>query len=125
MKKSILVVDDDELILRSIGTLLDKQGYQVEAAQDGYEAIDKVSKQEFDLIICDIRMPGLNGIDTIQKIRHILKEKRRNSIPEIFFTGYAEENMEKAATNMKVKEYIYKPFDLAVFLNSVKKAIGS
>ena len=123
--KKILLIDDEELVTKSLSRFLQKEGYGVRICQNGHEAISEVKKERPDLLICDIRMPELNGVETIKRIRELLNTSKQDPIPEILITGYADEEATKAAEAFKVKEYIYKPFDVRDFLACVKNAIGS
>ncbi|PIV39621.1 MAG: DNA-binding response regulator, partial [Candidatus Omnitrophica bacterium CG02_land_8_20_14_3_00__42_8] len=78
----------------------------------------------FDLIISDIRMPGTNGIEAISQIREYLKQDKKAQVPEIFITGYASEENYKQAIQLKVAEYIYKPFDMNELLDIIKRHLG-
>ena len=73
MQKKILLVDDDHLVTLTLSRLLTGAGYEVTAAENGQEAIAKVEQEDFGLIISDVRMPGVDGVKTIQKIRKILR----------------------------------------------------
>jgi two-component system response regulator HydG/two-component system response regulator AtoC len=121
MAKTILVIDDEELVTESLKKLLKREGYNVIIAKDGREALEQIREYNFNLIITDIRMPELNGIETIRNIRDYLNQKRRKSIPEILITGYSSENSIKEAQELKVADYIYKPFNIKDFLAIVKK----
>jgi two-component system response regulator (stage 0 sporulation protein F) len=121
MAKKILLVDDEELVIRSIGKLLQKQGYDVVMANDGEDAITLAQKEFFDLIVLDVRMPGMNGIEVVKAIRRFQKQMSRKAIPEILITGYADEAMMKEAETLKVADCLYKPFDIRDFLTCVKK----
>lgn len=125
MSKSILLIDDDQLVLQSLCAVLESQGYSIEKARNGFEAIEKVQNQEFGLIISDIRMPGMDGIEVIQRLRQINEERNRKPVPEILITGYADENAYLRALKLKVTEYIYKPFDMPTFLAIIKKHLIS
>lgn len=122
--KRILVIDDEGLVTTSLKQLLKKSGYDVDVAGDGHAAIDKVMKNDFDLIISDIRMPEMNGVEVIQKIRECLKEKGKPQIPEILITGYASKENLDEAKRLKVADYIYKPFNIKEFLDVVKRNLG-
>ncbi len=124
MAKKILVIDDEELITKSLLKLLSRQSYNVIVVRSGSEAMDKVKETDFDLIVCDIRMPQLDGIETITQIRVYLKKSNKKSIPEILITGYADLEKYQKAIELKVAGYINKPFDTAEFLRVVKKVIG-
>jgi CheY-like chemotaxis protein len=123
--KKILVVDDEELITKSLLKLLTTEGYNATVVRSGKEAIEKVKEGNFDLIISDVRMPGIDGIETIKQIRSELKKANKRQIPEIVITGYADkEQYETAMTELKVKDYIFKPFERAEFLKAIKNTIG-
>lgn len=123
MTKHILVIDDEELVAESLMRLLRKEGYAVTIAKSGEEAIGKVKETNFDLIISDVRMPGLDGIETVKHIRAYLKKENKKLIPEILISGYADADKYDEAVYLKVIEYLYKPFDNAQFLQVVKKAV--
>ena len=72
-KKRILVIDDEELLIKTFDRLLEKQGYEVYTVKNGADAIVMVEEEQFDLIITDIRMPGDDGVETIKKIDEIQK----------------------------------------------------
>lgn len=121
MAKKILLVDDEELIIRSIGKLLKKQGYDVLMASSGEEAIAIVQKEVINLVVLDVRMPQMNGIEVVKAMRLHQKKIGKKAIPEIFITGYADETMMKEAEDLKVADCLYKPFDIRDFLTCVKK----
>jgi len=121
--KKILIIDDEEIVTKSLQKLLKKEGYQTTIAKSGPEAIEKVKRTDFDLIICDVRMPQMDGITTIKEIRRYLKENNRPQPPEVVITGYADLDKYQAAMDLEVADYLYKPFDTQDFLKIVKKNI--
>jgi CheY-like chemotaxis protein len=125
MPKTLLLIDDDDVVLQSLGRLLESQGYQVEKARNGFEAIEKAQNQAFDLVVSDIRMPGMDGIELIKKLRELNQEMRRKTIPEILITGYTDENTYLQALKLEVTAYLYKPFDMNEFLAVVRKRMGA
>jgi len=124
MDKLILIVDDEALITKSLMRLLGSKGYGVTIAKNGIEALEVVKKSDFNLIICDVRMPGLDGIQTIKQIRAYLEKSDKKSIPEIVITGYADIDKYEQGRELEVAEYLSKPFDNNEFLRIVEKAIG-
>jgi len=124
MAKKILIVDDEELIIKTLTRLLEKEKYEVLVAKSGQDALAMVEEEDFDLIIADIRMPGINGVETVRGIHDILKTKQHEKTPVIFITGYADENMEKEARTLMPIDYIYKPFDMPDLLNKIKEAMA-
>lgn len=125
MAKKILVIDDEELITKSLLKLLSAEGYDVSVVRNGKDAVEKIESNNFDLVISDVRMPELDGIETIKQIRSSLKKSNKRQIPEIIITGYADkEKYEVAMLDLKVHDYIYKPFERTDFLKSIKKALS-
>ena len=119
MEKKILVVDDDKAVVSSLSALLTKSGYSVTASYDGNDALTKISKgAEFDLIICDIRLPQINGVDTIGRIKQYLKDNNKPEIPVIFITGYADADLNKLA--QEIGNLYLKPFDNKELLEGVR-----
>lgn len=121
-KKSILLIDDDSMVLQTVTRLLEKEGYFVRAYQDAREAIQDSMEEDFDLVITDIRMPHIDGFETIRYMREMRYEQNKPGIPEIFITGYAEDYAEKAGL-LKPHALIFKPFDLKEFVSIVKSAL--
>jgi len=124
MQKNILVIDDEELIIKTLSKLLEKSGYAVLVAKNGKDAIAMVEEENFDLMIADIRMPGINGVETVQSINNILKTQKRPKIPVIFITGYTDEKIKENAFTLKPLSYIYKPFEIDELVNKVKEVLG-
>jgi len=124
MGKKILIIDDEELIIRSLAKLLEVNKFEAFVAKTGRDALVMVEEEDFDLIISDIRMPGLNGIEAIKEIYKILQEKNIEKPPVIFITGYASKEREQEAKALNPIKYIYKPFDITNLVNIIKKALG-
>ena len=120
--KKILVIDDEEILTRSLALLLEKCGYHVLTAKNGDDAKAMVDVEPFDLMICDIRMPGLNGIETVKAI---WKKQEKEKTPVIFVSGYADECLEEEARRLKPLAYFTKPFEIAKVLESVQCGLAS
>ncbi len=121
MSKNILVIDDEELVTESLKRLLKKNGYSVAIARNNTDAMEKVKELDFDLIVSDIRIPEVNGVEIIKNIRHYYKISQKKPVPEILITGYSSDEHLKEAQALKVADYLYKPFDIKDFLEIVKK----
>ncbi len=119
MKNKILIIDDDDLVRKSVSNILIKAGYEVAVAQDSFEAITEIKRQNFDLIVSDIRMPGKNGVETVRDIRKIVKQHSDRDLPIIFITGYADTSEELDAELLG--EVILKPFDLEHLLITIRE----
>ena len=120
-KKRILVIDDEELLIRSMSRLLEKFGHQVYTAKNADDAEAMAEEEEFDLIICDIRMPGKNGVEIVKTIQRFLVSKKRQKIPIIFVTGFVDEQIEQEAKKLEPLAYLLKPFDLEELMGIIKK----
>jgi len=121
MKEKILVVDDEKILLKTLDRLLSKEGYQVTTTDNSYDALDMVKKEFFDLIILDIRMPGMDGISLLKEIRKIQGDGEKSMV--VIITGYASEDVPIKAIKLGADDYIMKPFELDDFLHSVNKNI--
>lgn len=124
MSKKILLIDDESLVVKTIHKLLTKTGYVVVSCTTGADAVKAADLEAFDLIISDIRMPDMNGVETIKKIREHLSAKKLKPIPEILMSGFADPQTVKDAEALGAKDFFYKPFDLQEFMTSVKKVLG-
>lgn len=121
MSKSILLIDDDKLILMTLKRILVHEGYQVTTALSGQAALRKMKDDGFDLIISDIKMPDTDGIEAIKRIRKYLAQNHKNPIPEIFISAYAKEEIYQKALELNAAGYIEKPFDVKTLQETVKK----
>jgi len=128
LTKDILIVDDETLIIKTLQNLLRKNGFtNVVAVNSGESALREIlnlkinKNKEFDLIIMDIRMPGLDGISTIKRIKEILPGTKERQSPVIFITGYEGERTQDEAKSIGYVDYFYKPFDMEDFLTSIRK----
>lgn len=122
--KRILVIDDEELLTKTFARLLETHGYEVLVASNSEDAMAMAQEEAFDFILSDVRMPGLNGVETVKKIYEHRKKKGEDGIPVIFITGYADPAIEKEARSLNPIAYIFKPFNVNELLNLIKKGLG-
>ena len=118
-KGCILVIDDDLLLLKTLRKLLQKQGYQVELAQGGAEGIQKARTGYFHLILCDIRMPGLDGIMTLRHIKDFQDKAGVGKSGFVIISAYGSEENYHKAKQLGVTEFVPKPFENKRFLETV------
>jgi len=123
MAKKILVIDDEELIIKSLSKLLEQNGFEVFGTKKSQDALVMLEEEDFDLIITDVRMPGMNGVEMLESIYKNKGEKKQRKIPTIFITGYSDEALEEKAKTLAPLAYIYKPFDTKELLNKIKKVL--
>ena len=122
MGKQVLLVDDDTLVLKTLTRLLEKAGHMVRAFQDSREAIQAVMCEDFDLVITDIRMPNIDGYQTIRYVREIRSKNQKEPAKEIMITGYAED-LEEVQNKVKPHAMIFKPFDVNEFIDIVNRVL--
>jgi excisionase family DNA binding protein len=122
--KRIMVIDDDKLVLKTVAKLLKSHGYSVEPAESGEEALSRIGAEKFDLIITDVRMPGMSGIETLKRIRQLLSERSLAPVPEIVITGYIDTAAESEAEGLGINDYLYKPFAIPEFIRAVRDKIN-
>ena len=101
----ILVVDDEEGLRDGLMKLLQDEGYGVVCAEDGEHALNVLRETRVDLILTDMRMPGMSGIDLLKKVC-----ERHGNIHVIILTGYGEIESYIEAMNFGAMEYVSKPF---------------
>ena len=121
--KHILLVDDDELVLKTISKFLKNYNYDVASACCGEDALEKAEESDFDLIIIDVRMPGIDGIETIKRIREFNQAHNRPKLREIIITAYIDTESQREAEGLGVSDYIYKPFIAGDFIKIVKEKL--
>jgi two-component system response regulator HydG len=118
MKRKILVVDDDLSHLKMIDTVLSAEGYRVCQATDGDAAVSEVDKQFYDLILMDLRMKRMNGIEALQEIKKISP-----AIPIIIMTAYASVGTAVEALKSGAYDYLTKPVEIEEMKLLVEKAL--
>ncbi len=118
IKKTVLVVDDDPYVLESVSTLLREYKYSVISCHSGEEALSKLVDSDISLILTDIKMPGMTGIELLEKI-HFIYQK----MPVILMTGYAELEMAIDAIKKGAFDFITKPYNADHLLHTVDKAV--
>ena len=104
--EKILIVDDDEGLVHFLKRFFARQEYEVKSCGSGREAIDLVSREAFDLILMDYKMPGMNGLDTLSEIRRL-----QVKTPIIVMTAYGTMDTAIEAMKLGAYDYILKPFD--------------
>ena len=114
----ILVVDDDENIRNSMKTILEDEGYLVDLAATGSEAIQKTKKSAYNIALLDIRLPDMEGVELLKLIKGTLPRTRK-----IMMTGFPSMQNAIAALNKNADAYLIKPIDIENLLNTVKEQL--
>jgi DNA-binding response OmpR family regulator len=115
--KKILIVDDDSEILESLATLL-REKYEVAVASNGFGALEKVKEKEYDLILLDFRMPGLDGAGVVRALQ---ESGNRTKI----LLMSASTNVAQHAHGLSVADYVGKPFHIDVLEAKIERLIGN
>ncbi len=113
---SVLVVDDHQGMLHSLGDILDNEGFRVSLAGSGEEAIELCQKQTFDVILMDVRMPKLDGVETIRRIN---KHAKNNHI--IMMSAYSVEEVKNLALQEGAVAFLQKPIDVEVVIKLIQQ----
>jgi len=114
----ILIIDDDDQLRKSFDKLLTEEGYEVKSAASGEAGLELIQPMSPDLVIVDIRLPGINGLETYRAIRRLDPK-----LPVIIMTAYGTTETAIEATKMGAFDYILKPFEVPEMLAVIKQAL--
>jgi len=114
----VLVVDDELLIRDLLYDFFSDQGWDIVVAEGGQKAVQYLKNQRFDLVLTDLKMPDMDGLDLTGRIRALYRE-----LPVIVMTGYPSLDSAVAALRKKVDDYIIKPFNVNSLFKSAKRVI--
>ena len=119
MTEHILVIDDSAAITSLLTKdILPTAGYRATAASSGEEGLEAAQQTEPDLILCDLEMPGINGLDVLRSLK-----RKGHDIPAIIMTAFGSEATAASALRMGVKDYIVKPFTTEEILAAINRAL--
>jgi two-component system response regulator ResD len=113
----ILVVDDEERIRRLLRMYLEKEGYRIEEAEDGETALRKAQREDFDLIVLDLMLPGMDGIEVCTRLR------QTKSTPVIMLTAKGEEVNRVQGFEVGADDYVVKPFSPREVIYRIKAVL--
>ena len=116
----VLVVDDEASIRDLLSKTLALAEYEVDTVADAATALGRVRASEYDLLIADLRMPGMDGLTLIRQVKRI-----RSELPVIIITGFSTESSAIEAVNLGVAGYLRKPFRVPEVLAAAAKALGT
>ena len=117
--KPILVVDDEAIVRESIRDWLKDAGYEVSVAESGEEALKLIQKQNFGVMILDLRLPGMNGIDVLKKVKLI-----QPSIKSIIITAYPTMLTQEEASKLGAIDYLVKPVFPDKLEDLIRETVG-
>jgi len=119
-KPIILVVDDEKSVLELFHRVLKKEEYTILTANNGKEALESADKERPDLVILDLKLTGINGIEVLRRIKEI-----DENIEVIVITAYGTKETVKTAMRLGAYDYITKPFDINYVSSLIKEALSS
>jgi len=117
-KKKILVIDDEQIVLDSVKKILGAEDFDVDPAISSREGLERAMKQDYDLVLTDIRMPEIGGMRILRDIK-----RSKPATPVVIFTGYATVQSAVQAMKLGASDYIEKPFTPDMLLTTVKKVL--
>ncbi len=120
MGKKVLVAEDSSVIQNLTKKILEFQNYEITAVKNGEDVLKKLNGGDFDIILMDINMPKMNGIDCAQAIRS-LEDDVKSKIPIVAITGNAMNYSEEQFHEVGINECLEKPLDFDVLVSTVKK----
>lgn len=121
MTPRLLVVDDEPHMVRLASYVLETAGYDVITARDGGQALAILGTEQVDLALCDIMMPGLDGLALLRTIR---STARTASLPVVMLTARGEEVDREKAAGLGANGYLTKPFSSSELLSEVQRQVG-
>ncbi len=117
---NILIIEDEAAIRRVLVKILGEESkdYQVKEAKDGLEGVEMIKEQDFDLVLCDIKMPKMDGVEVLEAVKKI-----RPEVPMVMISGHGDLDTAVQTMRMGAYDYISKPPDLNRLLNAVRNAL--
>jgi len=114
----ILIIDDDENIRKALAAILEEEGYMVDTAETAKQAIEKTEKNIYNLALIDIRLPDMEGIELLTKMKDTTPKMRK-----VIVTGYPTLHNAIEAVNRGADAYVLKPFDVEKVLATIKEQL--
>jgi DNA-binding response OmpR family regulator len=115
----VLVVDDDPQVVRLLRVNLELEGYDVVSASDGNEALAAVASEDPDLVVCDVMMPGMDGVEVVRRLR-----ADNVTLPVVMLSAKAMRSDMRAGLDAGANEYVTKPFDPTELIDVVDRLLG-
>jgi DNA-binding NtrC family response regulator len=115
-RKKILIIEDDSTMLKALMLLLKSEMHDLTEAQNGKQAFQKISRESFDLIITDLFLNGMTGLDIFKKFK--------NKIPVLIMTGYVDSELAQDAKKEAGEDFVEKPFSPQFFRKKVKNLLS-
>ncbi|MFP4497590.1 MAG: response regulator transcription factor [Vulcanimicrobiota bacterium] len=121
MKNKVLLVDDDDQILRSLRTYLELESYEVETASNGVEALQKIKQYDPEIVVLDIMMPEMDGFEVMEKIK---ENPETEKLPVIMLTAKGQDVDVLKGYRMGAASYMTKPFNLNELVENIEMVMN-
>lgn len=119
MAAKILIVDDEKAVRESLEEILKMEDYQVETAASGEDALEQVNEEEYDLVLLDLKMPGIDGVEVMRQISRYAQDTK-----VIILTGHGTLESAIEALRLGAEDYMLKPYESAAILDSIGRALS-
>lgn len=116
---SILLVDDEDIVLHALGSFLRALGHRTEGVQRGTDALEALERGGYDLAMVDVKMPGMDGFEVLERVRRAHPE-----LPIVMMAGHGDPESVRRATKLGATDFLCKPFRLVDLESAVIKAIA-
>jgi DNA-binding NtrC family response regulator len=117
MTEKVLLVDDEEEFVETLAERMRTRGMEVATTNSGADALERVGAEDFDVVVLDLKMPGIDGMEALERIK-----RRRPDIQVVLLTGYATVEKGVEAIKLGALEFLEKPVDLASLTDAIRKA---
>lgn len=118
-KKHVLLADDNKELCDELSSMLEDNGYMVCCVYDGKNTVKRIRKERFDIVLLDLKMPEINGIETSRKIREL-----QPNLPIIMITGSLSPEVEIHLKSVDPVRVVYKPFGKKKIIKEIEDALG-
>jgi len=124
MGKKILVIDDAASIRQVVTMILAEEGYDIVEAVDGVDGLEKLKNNEIDIIVCDVNMPNMNGVEFLEQVKTNDEFTDYKFLPFIMLTTETGQEMKEQGKKLGAKAWLVKPFQPEMLVDAVKKLVG-
>lgn len=118
--KKILIVDDQQGIRVLLNEIFQREGYETVQCGNGLQAVQLVQEQHFDLMLLDMNLPGLRGLEVLKEVRNTIQK----NFPVVMMTAYGEQELIEEALSYEDVQYFTKPFNIFELTTQVKKILS-
>ena len=115
----ILICEDNQLAIRTLTYVLEKEGFELDTADDGNKALSLMEKNDYDILLVDIHLPFLSGLELIKHLRAVLKRKT----PVIVMSAFSDLQVQRQAGELGISGYIVKPFKLTDLIDKIRSIL--